>query len=150
MSLSTSAFSRMLDIRGTHGGRRIILPVVIAPPLGAPSEHRLAVGQGLFDTGASATAIAPHFVEQLGLVWRGKRQVVTVRGNEVANQYQFRFGFLQEPVADAASGLPFILDHDLYGIDFTPTGMFDVLIGMDVIRQGDTALRRDGTFEFRI
>lgn len=139
----------MLDIRGSHGGRRIILPVVILAPAESPS-NLMAAGRGLFDTGASATAIAPHFVQQLGLTWRGKRQVVTVRGNEVANQYHFRFGFLQEPAENAASGQPFILEDDLYGIDFTPTGLFDVLIGMDVIRQGDTTLARDGTFRFRI
>lgn len=75
---------------------------------------------------------------------------MTVRGNEVANQYHFRFGFLQEAAENAVSGQPFILENDLYGIDFTPTGLFDVLIGMDVIRQGDTTLSRDGAFRFHI
>jgi hypothetical protein len=140
----------MLELRGHHGGTRIILPVVILPPVEAASEHSMAEGRGLFDTGASATAIAPHFVDRLGLKWRGKRQVVTVRGNEFANQYRFRFGFLQEPLGGAASGSPFLLESDLYGIDFTPTGAFDVLIGMDVIRQGETLLRKDGTYSFRI
>ena len=105
-------------------------------------------GRGLIDTGASASLICRRFAERLALPSIGRRPLVTARGTDLTERYEFRIGFL---LADATGhGRPVIIDSELIGSEFDDHANFDVIVGMDVLRTGELILRRDHSFAFAL
>lgn len=96
---------------------------------------------GLWDTGASGTVISKNVVTKLDLKPIGKSKVFHADGESIVNVYAINL-FLPNQVA-----LQFVkvTEGKLTG--------FDLLIGMDVITQGDFSVTNVGgktTFSFRI
>ena len=60
-----------------------------------------------------------------------------VGGDLQVERYVFRLGLIGE-------GAPFVFD-DIIGFELRDSFAFDVLIGMDVLRQCDLSLGRDGS-----
>ncbi len=118
-----------------------------------PSDTMLAntiSARGLVDTGASVTAICRNLAQKLGLEPEGKRVITNTHGQQQVTQYRFLAGFLVRLPASGASGgaaAPHMLP-EVYGIDFTATASFDLLVGMDIIRQGNLLVRRSGEWSF--
>lgn len=98
------------------------------------------------DTGASVTAISRDLARELSLQPEGKRSITNTHGMQQAIQYRFRLGFLM-PAANTAS-TPFMLAETVFGIDFTATPNFQVLIGMDIISQGTLEVHKAGHWHF--
>lgn len=127
-------------LEGRHDRRQIIIPVLVAPPLSEPS-FQIIEGRALIDTGATSSLITTNIAEKLQLPRRGKQPLVSARSTELVNRYAFRLGFV-------LAGGPYMIDADLVGSEFRDHGNFNVIIGMDVLGQGDFSLRRNGTFSF--
>lgn len=97
--------------------------------------------RALWDTGASCTTISKNIVRELGLIPIGFGDVFHAGGSGKAGVYKINV-LLPNNIEFPAIR---VLDSDLYG--------FDILIGMDIISQGDFAVTHsDGktTFTFRI
>jgi hypothetical protein len=127
---------------------RIVVPVVVLPE-SESGRLDMVEGKALFDTGASVSGISKTIASRLGLVGRGKKPIVGVRGMEQVERYLFRMGFVignEQSLSDGAP--PYVLDGDVFGIEFAETENFDVLIGMDIIRTGDLSLSHHGEFRF--
>lgn len=96
---------------------------------------------GLWDTGASGTVISQNVVQQLNLKPISKAKVYHANGSSVVNVFAINL-FLPNQVA-----FPFVkvTEGVLNGTD--------LLIGMDVITQGDFSISNLGgktTFSFRV
>lgn len=124
--------------------RRIITPSHIcqAYNLGDKRPHpALHNIQALWDTGASITTISEKIAHSLGLVPIGFENVAHAQGVGKAKVYKVNILL--------PNGIEF---HSLRVLEGNLTG-FDVLIGMDIITNGDFAITHsDGktTFTFRI
>lgn len=108
--------------------------------------------RGLIDTGAQRTCITRAAARDLGLKPRGRIPIGNVSNIEMHTLYSFALGFWvrlsdRDPLTQTTTyyGL-----EPISGPDFKDNGDFDVLVGMDVIIQGDLSIRRDGTFEFAL
>ena len=97
--------------------------------------------RGLWDTGASRSALDEQIIAALNLVSTGEVKVITANGTRVAKEYCVTIKlpngvtFMQMPVTDGRIGS---------GID--------MLIGMDVITRGDFSITNVGktVLSFRI
>ena len=96
---------------------------------------------GLWDTGATGTVISKNVIDKLQLIPFTKLSVCHGAGESIANCYKVNL-FLPNNVAFST----------INAVEGVLTG-FDVLIGMDVITQGDFAISNyqgKTTFSFRI
>lgn len=75
------------------------------------------------------------------LVGRGKRPIGSAQGEGHAERYLFRVGLHGH---DESPTLPYVFD-DVIGFELVDSFRFDALIGMDIIRQCDLEVRRDGS-----
>lgn len=119
---------------------QIIVPGVTPTPW-VPSST-VSTLRGLIDTGAGGTCITRSAARAMGLRPRGKKGVGGVSSIEVHNRYRFVLGALYEDRGERG----YFWFDEVNGVDFRDNGDFDVLIGMDVIGQGDLTIRRDGRF----
>lgn len=143
-------------ISGVHDGRRILFDVaVVGVSLNATTrfpddEPSISVFgdpvRALVDTGATSTSISPEAVQRLGLQSIGKRDIMTANGPRRARAYNFRVAL----VGNSPGASPFyILPRAIIGAELNSEKFaFDILLGMDVISQGDLTIRRNGTFTF--
>lgn len=131
----------MPSIEGRHDGRRILLPIAV---LGSrdPTDLTHRTYQGLLDTGATASWITPRVVADLDLHELGKAPVSVATEIRQAKTYVFRLGLHH---ALDESTLPYVF-AEITGFRMTQRDNFDVLLGMDVLRHTDFAMRRDGTW----
>jgi hypothetical protein len=101
----------------------------------------------LIDSGASHTAISPKVVQDLSLTPIGKQPVGGVHGNQPTNLYQFQVGVVF-PQSQLPSGLVNVnmVIFAVTGSEFIPPnpGVFDVLLGRDVICRGHFSMSFDG------
>lgn len=126
--------------------RVLMTEVDIAPtfdPAGAPAEKpaEYVRFKAIWDTGATASVITQKIVDALHLVPTGVTQVHHAHGKTMAEVYLVNVGL---PNRVAFSGVR-VTKGDLASCD--------VLIGMDVISQGDFAVSNHQgktTFSFRI
>lgn len=87
----------------------------------------------LWDTGATGSCITPRVVRELGLQPTGKIKCFHAQGESLVSKYVVNIGLPNNveipmiPVAEAAEN-----------------GAFDVLIGMDIITQGDFLISNAG------
>jgi hypothetical protein len=130
--------SQRIDLR--HDGSRIVLPVLILEPSPSVSfeGHR---GFALLDTGSTATGVTKRIANQMSLVGRGKRPIGSAQGEGQAERYLFRIGVHGD---GGSPTLPYVFD-DVIGFELVDSFRFDALIGMDILKQCDLELRRDGS-----
>lgn len=122
----------------------VIVPGVQPVPL-APAMAVTAL-RGLIDTGAQVTCIARSVARNIGLRPRGKARLGNVSTIEVHNQLRFVVGALYDD-NDTRGHVWF---DEVVGVDFKDNDDFDVLIGMDLIGQGDLIVRRGGNFRWEL
>lgn len=108
--------------------------------------------RGLIDTGAQVTMLSPAAILLLGLRPRGKKLLGNVSNVARHNTYLFVMGVWYsidegQTMNDTKSYFAF---DPVYGCDLRAGSDFDVLIGMDIIMQGDLSIARDGEFTWRV
>lgn len=152
-------FILMPIIKGHHNRKQIFLDVVLLDlKRDAHSSEdysellvRLESAKALIDTGATATSITPNAAAKLGLRMAGRQNVLTAGGPQYVPYYVFYVGFVYpEGVNPIAKPATFhVLPDPVTGAAFLfNSSPFDILLGMDVISQGDLFVRRDGNFSF--
>jgi SEC-C motif/gag-polyprotein putative aspartyl protease len=114
----------------SNGGilREIHTPVAVLIP---NEPTKFAEVGGLWDTGASGSAITKRIVNLLGLVPTGAAHVQTAGGVFLQNQYTIDLALPNQVVIHG------IIATELDGVVGADS---DVLIGMDVITLGDFAI----------
>ena len=126
-------------IEWRHDGRRIVLPVLILPP--EPTTDLTGFeAQALVDTGSTTSAVTPRVAKALGLRKMGKRPLGSAQGLGQAERYLFRIG-VRSPVAGLA--FPYLFD-EVSGFELSDSFQLDALIGMDILRQCDFRMQRNG------
>jgi hypothetical protein len=88
---------------------------------------------------------------KLKLISAGKRDMMTANGPRRARFYNFRVAMIASPLSqyDATTTPFFVLPNAVSGTELNPSEFaFDILLGMDVLSQGDLTIRRDGSFTF--
>lgn len=148
-------------ISGRLDNRRAIIDVGLQPTLVATSpvspdtvatKIDIKPLRGLIDTGAQITCVTPAAAHSVGLVPRGKRMLGNVHNIVPHNSYSFVLGVWYE----IDNGDPENATRGYYGFDpvlgcdFKDNSDFDVLIGMDIISQGDFSSKRSGDFEWML
>ena len=137
----------MLHISVRHDGRRIVIPIMLFAP--EPPEKLEGVeATALIDTGATISGITPRMVRRLGLENLGKRPLGSARGEEQAERHLVRFGFNADPGDSDSPTFPYIFDAKMV---FALTDAFhlDALIGMDILRECDFEMTRQGRCTLR-
>jgi len=135
----------MAEIRWSHSGRRLLLPVAVLPSAAAENAHAIEVIDALIDTGATGTGLRPDVAAALNVPGRGKRRVVTANGDMLVPEYRVRIGFYcgnfdSEP---SAHGSPYVLEFGLLVHALRDQFAYPMLIGMDVLSSCDLHLKRD-------
>jgi hypothetical protein len=129
------------SIEGRTDGRRIVLPIRILQA--TPSSDVFGIeATALLDTGSTTSGVTPRCARELGLPKRGKKPLGSAQGEGQAERYLFRIG---PAVPGDASLLPFIFD-DVVGLELMESFSLDALIGMDILRQCDFSMRRNGAW----
>jgi hypothetical protein len=129
--------SQCIDWR--HNGRRLVLPIVVLPP--EPTSILTGVeASALVDTGSTTSAITPRIAKDLGLRQLGKRPLGSAPGLGQAERYLFRIG-LRSPAKIPA--FPFLFD-EVSGFELSDSFQLDALIGMDILKQCDFSMSRNG------
>lgn len=126
-----------------------IWPPGYAPPSAmVPGTAPLQVSlyTALIDTGASNTCISAKVIADLGLSPSGKVAVGGVHGSQATNGYQFQVAivFIQGPPSATGAVLTNAHVTPVSGVEFIPSGAFDVLLGRDVICMGSFTMTFDG------
>jgi Aspartyl protease len=151
-------------ITGLHNNLDIFLTVGIIDAdtidVGDPSLQFSQVPQpslfkALIDTGAQKTMISPNVVDRLRLQPRGKMLVSGVGPSaHYHNAYLFHVAFVAPLTSPAEAGTPIVpalinVQKDpIYGAEIPSTaGLFDVLLGMDVLTKGLLVVQQ-GQFSF--
>jgi len=101
-------------------------------PVRSPIEPERKTFQAIWDTGASGSVITARVVKELNLVPTGRADVYTASGQHNVNTYLVNI--LIPP------GVQFVALRVTEG---EITGGLDVLIGMDIIGQGDFAVTNE-------
>lgn len=150
----------MPTISGRHNRRQVLFDVAVVGVTertesvlssGAPAFSVLSEPvKALLDTGATNTSISPQAVQRLGLSFVGRKHVVTANGYRRAKCFSFRVAMINLTADPGAAGSPFfVLPDPIAGTELNADQFtFDILLGMDVISQGDLTIRRDGSFTF--
>ncbi|OYY70638.1 MAG: hypothetical protein B7Y47_08905 [Sphingomonas sp. 28-63-12] len=123
--------SRSIEWR--HDGSRLVVPVTVYPPLTGTTFEGVA-GNALIDTGSTTTGVTGRIAEELGLQSIGKRLVSTVGGERQIDRYIFRIGLDGRAADNDAPTFPYIFE-DVVGFELLDSFSFDVLLGMDILRQ---------------
>ena len=146
----------MRQITGSlNAHRQMVIDVVVQPaqvfvpgvePTPWVPASNVSILRGLIDTGAGGTCITRSAARAMGLRPRGKARVGGVSGIEYHNRYRFVLGALYEDKAERG----YFWFDEVNGADFRDNDDFDVLIGMDVIGQGDLHVFRSGRFTWEL
>lgn len=128
------------SIEWRHDRRKIVLPVTILSdrtPIDFDGQAALA----LVDTGSTTSGLTPRVIRKLGLAGLGKRPLGSAQGEGQAERYAFRIAL--HPDGLAAPAFPFVFDR-VVGFELSDSFALDALIGMDILKQCDFAMTRDG------
>lgn len=137
----------------TNGHRQIIIDVAVQPaqvivpgvePTPWVPTSQVSTLRGLVDTGATGTCITRSAAAAIGLRSRGKARVGGVSSTEYHDRFRFVLGALYDDEGERG----YFWFDEVNGTHFRDNGDFDVLIGMDVISQGDLSVMRDGSFSW--
>lgn len=106
----------------------------------------------LIDTGATVSGVGARVIQQLGLQSYGKSRLKSATEEVFVPYYLFRIGlFTTEQIESAdmsAVVLPYVFEES-NGFGWMHDAGFDVILGMDVLRQCDLSLSRDGVCQIR-
>lgn len=142
----------MFRVRWPHNATRLTLPAAILPPPHANNASDIVRVEALLDTGATGSGIREDIARRLGLKPKGNRRVLTANGFLMADEYLFRIGLIGgdyfDPVFDAQATMPYVLDTAIAGFSLENGFPYALVIGMDVIGQGDLTIHRTGHAEF--
>ena len=151
----------MPRLTGTHNGTQIILDVALVginrgvdpddPDQFLAPEVRLETLRALVDSGATSTSVTAKAVSAMGLRAVGKRNVMTANGFRPSRIYYFKVGFAETRPHQRGGHCSdfFVLPRAIEGSELNiPNAGFDILLGMDVITQGDFTIKKDGNFSF--
>jgi hypothetical protein len=135
----------MRSILGSLDQLQPLLTVSIGSPT-FPTDRETYTA--LIDTGATRTCITRRVVERLRLEARRKMLVASATSTpERRWAYSYSLGLFCSDAQPAATTL-YVIPHEFVAPWFQDNGSFDVLLGMDVLSQGDLSFRRDGWFSF--
>ncbi len=79
---------------------------------------------------------------ELGLVGIGKRPLVSARHDDQVERYVFRVGLRASDVATEPT-IPFVFEA-VIGFELRAGFRFEALLGMDILRQCDLTMMRNG------
>jgi hypothetical protein len=151
---------------GRHDRRRIFLNVALLTAADAAvvqkGDHlpNFQMFKALVDTGATGTCITKDAATKVGLSPIGKVEIRGVSGLKEHNNYLFYIGFTtpmpgSPPIAvqpDAqAAPIPVqihMVNAPIQGAEFDAGGLFDILLGMDIISTGSLKIEGDGSFSW--
>jgi len=137
-----------------HHRERLLLPVVVMPGMASDNPFESVRVEGLFDTGATGTGIRADIARRLDLRQKGERRVYTANGDVIRPEYVVRVGFIcgdySDPGFEPNREQPFVLDREILGFGLAEQFSYPVLIGMDIIGQGDLVIQRSGLASFSI
>jgi hypothetical protein len=108
--------------------------------------------RGLLDTGAQITCVTRSAATRAGLRPRGKIRLGNVSSIEIHTAYVFVLGIwyaVDEGESQNQTRGYYGFDP-IMGCDFNDNEDFDVLIGMDLIGQGDFSITRSGEFVWEL
>lgn len=120
-------------IEWRHDGSRLVIPVVVYPPLTGTTFDGVA-GSALIDTGSTTTGVTANIAQKLGLQSIGKRLISTVGGEKHIDRYIFRIGLNSGEADSDAPTFPYVFE-EVVGFELLDSFSFDVLLGMDILRQ---------------
>jgi predicted aspartyl protease len=141
----TSAYQQRVngiysDVHIIHAG---LMTQLLTRSESVPAGTRLGCQfKGLWDTGATATVITQNVVDQLGLIVVGTIPVGTANGEYMAERYRVSVFLPNHIMIQNLNVTKGNLPSDV-----------DVLIGMDIISQGDFSISNYGgktVFSYRI
>lgn len=146
-------------IKGTLDNRRALIDVGLQPTIGAidsvmpvspTSDFTIRRLVGLIDTGAQSTCVTRSTAKSIGLMPRGKKLLGNVSSFEMHTAYSFVLGvwYIEENGGPNNQTTGYYGFDPILGCDFKDNPDFDVLIGMDIIAQGDFSTKRNGEFEW--
>lgn len=133
-----------------------LIPVFIwAPNFKPPAQAQISPGDALkmqqhvalIDTGASCTCVSQKVIQAAGLQPSGKQLASHAHGSVPTNAYQFQVVFAFPQAAPIPSGVmqAQLIAFPVNGIEFIPpSGLFDVLLGRDVLCRGVFSMSFDG------
>lgn len=147
----------MPSIKGKLDNRRAIVDVGLRPstisidgvaPVPSPAIIDIHPLRGLIDTGATITCVTRAAAANAGLRPRGKQRLGNVSSIEIHTAYMFELGVWYEVDEGQAQNATrgYYGFEPILGCDFNDNPDFDVLIGMDLIGQGNFSTTRDGRF----
>lgn len=119
-------------IEWRHDGRRLVIPVIIYPPVVA--ELNGVAAQALLDTGSTTSAVTTRLADTLGLRRLGKRPLGSAQGEGQADRFLFRVGIAIAIDQQAAPRFPYVFE-EVRGFELANSFSLDALIGMDILRQ---------------
>lgn len=110
-----------------------------------PADLTHVAVTALLDTGATCSALGPHIIEQLALAPYERRHLAVATEDRLVDYYLFRIGFFPDTDKDGhqRSLLPYVF-AETDGFGMRATGLFDVILGMDVLSQCDFSMDRTG------
>jgi len=120
-------------IEWQHDGSRLVVPVIVYPPLTGARLEGIA-GKALIDTGSTTTGVTAKIAQKLGLQSIGKRLISTVGGEKHIDRYIFRIGLDGRAADNDAPTFPYVFE-EVVGFELLDSFSFDVLLGMDILRQ---------------
>lgn len=139
----------MASIEWFHNRSRLVLPIVVMPPVTADNSQVSIRTTGLLDTGATGTGLRIDLAEELALSARGTRRVNTANGLVIAAEYLIRIGFVcgdhRNPEFAGDRQHPYVLDNEYVGFELQRGFAYPALIGMDILGVSDLTIRRDGS-----
>jgi hypothetical protein len=127
---------------GRHDGKKILLPIVVLASAN-PADLSYVNAKALLDTGATCSALSPSIISKLALASYEKRYLLVATEDRLVDFYQFRIGIFPDNRFEGQ--LPFVFS-DLDGFATRVTSTFDVILGMDVLRNCDLSIKRDGSW----
>lgn len=109
--------------------------------MNSPARPKMLQVNAIWDTGATGSCITQNVVDALHLIPVGKRKISTANGENIADVYNINIG------------LPNGVGFTYIQVTCTPIGGADMLIGMDMIMEGDLCITNkngDSKFTFQI
>lgn len=123
--------SRTIEWR--HDGSRLVVPVIVYPPLTGTTFEGVT-GNALIDTGSTTTGVTAKIAQKLGLQSIGKRLISTVGGEKHIDRTIFRIGLDGCAADNDFPTFPYVFE-EVVGFELLDSFSFDVLLGMDILRQ---------------
>jgi hypothetical protein len=129
-------------------------PAPVHPQQNAPQIH-MKEYRALLDTGADVTCVLPHVVKESFLVSRGLISMTSGNGTYDHMSYLIRLGIWCENVVEVDGDLD--VERTLYQLpgshiaaEIRANSWFDLIIGMDIIKQHELSFTKGGGFCFSL